>query len=76
MWQRRGIIQLNKATLEHILNAEMDFHWEDPNLGRMAGNSRNGRGKKKVSGNFDEIELQTSRDRQSTFKHKLSLNAP
>ena len=69
LWGKDGVItQLNKAIIERILNAEMDFHLDDPNLGRIAGNSRNGHGKKKVSGNFGEIELQTPRDRQSTFE--------
>ena len=63
-----GIIQLNKAILERILNAKMDFHLEDPKLGRIAKNNRTGHGKKKVSGNFGEIELQTPRDRPSTFE--------
>ena len=72
-----GITQMNKAILERILNVEMDFHQlKDPNLRRIAGNSRKGHCKKKVSGNFDEIEIQTSRDRQRCSNPKLSLNAP
>ena len=56
LWGKDGVItQLNKAILERILNAEMDFHLDDSQSGRIAGNSRNGHGKKKVSGNFGEI---------------------
>ena len=38
-----------------------------PIFGRIAGNSRNVHAKKKISNNFDEIELQTPSSRQSTF---------
>ena len=42
LWGKDGVItQLNKAILERILNAEMDFHLEDSQSGRIAGNSRN-----------------------------------
>ena len=72
IWGNEGIItQLNKAILERILNAEMDFHLQDTPAGRKAGNTRNGHGKKKVSGPFGEIELQTPRDRQSTFDPQI-----
>ena len=69
LWGKDGVItQLNKAILERILNAEMDLHLQDTTSGRIAGNSRNGHVKKKVSGTFGEIELETPRDRQSTFE--------
>ena len=72
LWGKDGVItQLNKAILERILNAEMDFHLDDSQSGRIAGNSRNGHGKKKVSGSFGEIELETPRDRQSTFEPQI-----
>ena len=69
LWGKDGFItQLNKAILELILNAEMDFHLEDSPSGGIAGSNRNRHGKKKLSGTFVEIELETPRDRQSTFK--------
>ena len=43
--------QINKALLERILNAEMDFHLNDTVAGRIAGNSRNGYGKKTLKSN-------------------------
>ena len=47
LWGKDGIItQINKALLERILNAEMEFHLNDTDVGRVAGNSRNGYGKK------------------------------
>ena len=43
LWGKEGIItQLNKALLERILNAEMDFHLNSTDEGRTIGNSRNG----------------------------------
>ena len=72
LWGKDGILtQLNKAILERILNAEMDFHLEDTQSGRIAGNSRNGYGKKKVSGSFGQIELETPRDRQGSFEPQI-----
>lgn len=50
MGQRRGYYPTEQSHTRTHLNAEMDFHLEDPNLGRIAGNSRNGHAKKKVSG--------------------------
>ncbi len=69
LWGKEGIItQLNKALLERILNAEMDFHLENTNEGRSAGNSRNGYGKKTLKSNLGSIELSTPRDRQAHFR--------
>ena len=72
LWGKDGIItQLNKAILERILNAEVDFHLHDTDAGRTSGNTRNGHSKKKVSGTFGKIELETPRDRQSTFEPQI-----
>ena len=39
LWGKEGIItQINKALLERILNAEMDFHLDSTEAGRSAGN--------------------------------------
>ena len=44
---KEGIItQINKALLERILSTEMDFHLNNTDEGRSAGNTRNGYGKK------------------------------
>ena len=72
LWGKDGLItQLNKALLERMLNAEMDFHLQDEHLGRNKGNSRNGHSRKTVRGSFGEIELETPRDRQSTFEPQI-----
>ena len=72
LWGKEGIItQLNKALLERILNAEMDFHLDNTHQGRASGNSRNGYGKKTLKSNLGSIELSTPRDRHSTFEPQI-----
>ena len=67
-----GILkELTKRALERIMNAEMDHHLNDeynPESGRANGNTKNGKGHKTVKGSFGEIEIETPRDRQSTFE--------
>ena len=41
------------------LNAEMDFHLNNTDFGRVVGNSRNGYGKKTLKSNFGHLELST-----------------
>ena len=66
--------QLTKALLERAMQAEMTNHLgyekHDP-AGYKSGNSRNGSSKKKLSGEFGEIDLETPRDRQSSFEPKI-----
>ena len=72
LWGKEGIItKLSKALIERMLNAEMEFHLENNDDGRAAGNTRNGHGKKKVQGKFGHIELVTPRDRLSTFEPQI-----
>ena len=72
LWGKDGIItQINKALLERILNAEMDFHLDNTHEGRVAGNTRNGYGKKTLKNNLGNIELSTPRDRHSTFEPQI-----
>ncbi len=63
--------QLTKAILERALNAEITEHLgygkHDP-AGYNSGNSRNGKTKKKLKGDFGEMELETPRDRNGTFE--------
>ena len=64
LWGKEGIsTQINKALIKHILNAEMDFHLNYTDGGRVAGNSRNGYGKKTLKSNFGRLELSTPRKR-------------
>src|SRR6185295_11273915 len=66
--------QLTKAVLERALEAEMTGHLgyekHDP-VGHGSGNSRNGRGRKKLKGEFGEVELETPRDRNGTFEPQI-----
>ena len=63
--------QLTKALLERAMNAELTEHVgyekHDP-AGYNSGNSRNGATKKKLKGDFGEMELGTPRDRNGSFE--------
>ena len=66
--------QMTKALLERAMNAELSEHLgfaKHDRAGYKSGNSRNGRTKKTLKGDFGEIELQTPRDRKSTFEPKI-----
>jgi len=61
-WGQSGLFaQLKKRIIDRTLNAEMDSHLgytkHDPK-GKNSGNSRNGRGKKTVVVDSDQIELE------------------
>jgi putative transposase len=66
--------KLVKETLEVLLELEMEEHLGyakyDPE-GRGNGNSRNGCSSKTVRGDFGEIEIETPRDRNSSFEPKI-----
>jgi putative transposase len=66
--------QLTKALLERAMQAEMTGHLgyqkHDP-AGYKSGNSRNGNSKKKLAGDFGEIDLETPRDRNGSFEPKI-----
>jgi putative transposase len=74
-WGESGLFaQLKKQIIERTLDAEMDNHLgytkHDPK-GNNSGNSRNGRGKKTVVVDSDEIQLAPPRDRNGDFEPKL-----
>lgn len=66
--------QLTKALLERALRAELTEHVgyakHDP-AGNNSGNSRNGTSKKKLKGDFGEIDLETPRDRNGSFEPQI-----
>src|SRR5713226_5109832 len=66
--------QLTKAVLERALEAEITEHLgyekHDP-AGHLSGNTRNGKNRKTLKGDFGELELETPRDRQSTFEPQI-----
>ena len=66
--------QLTKALVERALNAELTHHLgyekNDPE-GRGSGNSRNGKSRKKLKGDFGEVEIEVPRDREGEFEPKI-----
>lgn len=63
--------QLTKRLLERAMQAEMTEHLGYPKsaqTGKNTGNSRNGSYKKKVKGDFGEIDLTVPRDRNASFE--------
>lgn len=65
---------LLKLTVERAMNAELEEHlgYEKHSVeGKNSGNSRNGYSSKTVKGNFGEVEIETPRDRNSSFEPQL-----
>lgn len=66
--------QLTKALLERAMQAELTEHLgyekHDP-VGHHSGNSRNGKSRKKLKGDFGEMDLETPRDRNGTFEPRI-----
>ena len=74
-WGESGLFaQLKKRIVERALDAEMDEHLgyskHDP-AGNNSGNSRNGRGKKSVVIDSDQVEIAPPRDRNGSFEPQL-----
>lgn len=62
--------QLTKRLIERAMQAEMTDHLgyiKNASSGKNTGNSRNGTSKKKIKGDFGEIDIAVPRDRKSTF---------
>jgi transposase-like protein len=61
---------ITKSALEALLEIELEEHLgyaKHQATGKGSGNSRNGTAKKKVRGNFGELEVEVPRDREGTF---------
>src|SRR3954470_726600 len=72
---KNGLLkQLTKALLERAMEAELTTHLgyekHDP-AGYGSGNSRNGTSKKKLKGDFGEMDLAVPRDRQASFEPQI-----
>ena len=68
-----GILkELTKALVERCLNAEIDTHLQEEQASEQKSNKsknrRNGHSKKKIKGEFGEVEIAVPRDRQSEFE--------
>src|SRR5438445_5393510 len=66
--------QLTKALIERAMKAELTYQLgyekHDPE-GRGSGNSRNGTSRKKLKGDFGEVEIEVPRDREGQFEPKI-----
>jgi putative transposase len=71
----KGLLkQLTKALIERAMNAELNHHLgyqKHAPEGRGTGNSRNGRSRKKVQGDFGSVEIEVLRDRNGTYDPKI-----
>jgi putative transposase len=66
--------QLTKALVERALSTELTHHlgYEKNDAdGRGSGNSRNGTSRKKLTGDFGEVEIEVPRDREGDFEPKI-----
>ena len=66
--------QLTKALVERVLEAEMSDHLGHSRNARVTnstGNTRNGKTKKTIKGEFGEIPIEIPRDRDATFEPQL-----
>ncbi|RUR10071.1 IS256 family transposase [Legionella septentrionalis] len=66
--------QLMKLTVERAMHAELDEHlgYEKHSVaGINSGNSRNGYSSKTLKSQFGEVEIETPRDRNSTFEPQI-----
>lgn len=66
--------QLTKALLERMLEGELTDHLgydkHDP-AGHNSGNSRNGKSRKTLTGDFGEMPIEVPRDRNGTFEPQV-----
>jgi putative transposase len=66
--------QFTKAVLERALKAELTHHLgyeKHVPKAHLNGNSRNGKSKKTLKGEFGTLPIEVPRDRQSTFEPKI-----
>jgi transposase-like protein len=74
-YEKNDIIkELTRGTFQAMLDAEMEEHLgyaPNDRESKKEANSRNGKGSKKVRGDFGEIEIDTPRDREGTFEPQL-----
>lgn len=67
---KQMIKQLLEAAMEGELTTHLGYEKHDP-AGYNSGNARNGKTRKRLKGDFGEIELETPRDREGTFEPKI-----
>jgi putative transposase len=66
--------QLTKALVERAMETELTTHLgyekHDP-VGYGSGNSRNGKSRKQLKGDFGEVQIDVPRDRQASFEPQI-----
>ena len=71
----KGLLkQLTKKLIERAMNAELTHqlgYEKHEAEGRGSGNSRNGKSRKKLKGDFGEIEIEVPRDRTGQYEPKI-----
>ena len=66
--------ELMSRTYQALLDSELEEHLgysKNEPSGHGSGNSRNGRGKKTIKGDFGAVEIEPPRDRAGTFKPQI-----
>jgi putative transposase len=66
--------QLTKAVLERAMQAELTHHLGYPKhdpRGQNSGNSRNGKSRKTLKGDFGSLTIEVPRDRNSSFEPQI-----
>ena len=66
--------QLTKALVERALDAEMEAHLghaKNETVTNATGNTRNGKSRKTLKGEFGELPLEIPRDREGSFEPQL-----
>jgi putative transposase len=66
--------QLTKAVLERAMQAELTHHLGYPKhspSGNNSGNSRDGKSKKTLKGDFGSLPLEVPRDRNTSFEPRI-----
>ena len=61
---------MSERALSAELTHRLGYEKHDPE-GRGSGNSRNGKSRKKLKGEFGELELEVPRDREGEFEPKI-----
>ena len=66
--------QITKAFVERALQAEMEAHLghgKNGSVGNLDGNTRNGKSRKTLKGEFGELPIEVPRDRNGSFEPQL-----
>lgn len=66
--------QITKAVVERALQAEMEAHLghaKNETVANQAGNTRNGKSRKTLKGEFGELPIEIPRDRHGSFEPQL-----